>query len=62
MPFKVNDIVEFIHKPQIKRIIIEAHETYYLWSYIDVPDKVFDSRNSNDPLMELWKKTEYEKI
>lgn len=40
----------------VEREIVEVHNGYYIWRYPDVPEKEFDSRNSNDELMEhFWK-------
>lgn len=55
MRFEVGHII-VDETGEIQREIIRAHQDYYIWKYPE-NDKVFDSRNSNDPLFEMsgWK-------
>lgn len=54
MKFKVGDIIVFIDG-KLKRKITKVFRNHYEWCYPDMPDKIFDSRSSNDILLEYWK-------
>ncbi|MDT2815983.1 hypothetical protein P7H75_14075 [Vagococcus carniphilus] len=48
---------DYISNGQVERKILKVSKNGYLWCYSDIPEKIFDSQNSNDPLFYLgWKK------
>lgn len=54
MKFKKGDCIS---NGQVEREILKVLKNGYLWCYSDVPEKIFNSQNSNDPLFYLgWEK------
>jgi hypothetical protein len=56
--FQKGDIVVTYLWPGVEREILERHEDYYIWCYPELPkdeNNIFDSRNSTDPELVMWK-------
>ena len=53
MKFKEGDII-FSKNYNLHREIVKVNKKSYLWIYPEYPDKIFNSINSNDPLLEWW--------
>lgn len=50
MKLEVNDIIRL---RDVSRKIVDVRDTGYTWIYPDVPEKQFDSENSNNPFFDL---------
>ena len=54
MSYKVGDVIK---KQSVIRRITSVRKTGYSWQYVDIPNKIFYSENSNDPFFEVgWSK------
>ena len=53
MKFKKGDIV--ISEQKVEREIVKVCKGHYLWKYPKLAYGVYDSRDSNDPLLDWWK-------
>lgn len=51
--FKKGDII--INQQGVIREIVKSCKDYYLWRYPDLAYGVYNSKNSNDPLLYWWK-------
>jgi len=52
MKFKQGNII--VSQQDVDREIVKVCKDYYLWKYPNLKYGVFNTKNSNDPLLEWW--------